>query len=60
MSDVKQTVKSVCMVPSDGYRKRAYELRNLTQIIPLSFEEELKRKRNLRYQVFSFNNSPTR
>lgn len=49
MSDVKQTVKSVCMVPSNWYQKRAYELRNLTQIIPLSFEEELKRKRNIGY-----------
>lgn len=49
MSDVKRTVKSVCMVPSNEYRKRACELRNLTQIITLSFEEELKRERNLSY-----------
>lgn len=37
------------MVPSNEYRKRACELRNLTQIITLSFEEELKQKRNFSY-----------
>lgn len=49
------------MAPSDGYRKRACELRNLTQIITLSFEEELKPNvKPTAIRRGSFNNSPGR